>query len=414
MDALGPERRFFLWVHLFDPHAPYEPPAHFLEQVSPPSGGARSKDSTIARYFGEVAKVDHELGRFFDGLRTAGRLDRTAVLVVADHGEALMTKGEPNHAPFVYDTTMRVPFFVRYPDGYRAGERSEAIVSVVDVAPTLCSALGLEPLEGIDGIDLWRRPDGEPSERRGVYFESYHGYLTYGWAPLSGFADGRGKYIHSPAPELYRPAADREERHDLAASEPTEPYRAAIAEVASRPALPPAGFSDDAGSAARLEAIAQLGYATGTPGDQELPDPLADTDRPVPAERAYELVAFLEAARLLDERQVEPAVALLERILAENPGHLSALEKLALARVLTGDWPAAVRDYERRLSLGAGPPATYVNLGLAYEMTGELEKARASLEEALAIDPEEPTAQVNLERVRARLEAARPAPPDGG
>jgi arylsulfatase A-like enzyme len=385
--------RFLLWVHLFDPHAPYEPPPRFLSQVQNAAGQGHP-------YVAEVAKIDHELGRFFDGLRGAGRLEDTLLAVIADHGEDLGDHGEPNHAAYVYDTTLRVPFLLCYPDGYRAGERSDEIASVVDVAPTLCSALGLAPLPGIDGHDLWRAsvPAG-----RGVYFESYHGYLTYGWAPLAGWADAAGKYIHGPEPELYSPASDRLERRNEFAADPAraEPYRGAIAALARHPKLAPEGFAG--GAAEREAALAALGYAAAAASTAELPSPLDDTGLPSPPGRRAELRSFLEAQQLVEQGDVGAALPLLEGILAENPRHQAALEKLGLARVMRGDWGPAIEVLERRLALGPANPSTHVNLALALESRGHLERAVRHLEQALELDPEEPTARHNLERVRSRL-----------
>jgi arylsulfatase A-like enzyme len=412
LDGLPADGRFLLWVHLFDPHAPYDAPPEFLEQVAPAQPPSNLVMAQVWAYTAEVARTDDALGGFLGELRARGRLDDTAVVVVADHGEGLWDHEEPNHAPYVYDTTMRVPFLVRYPDGHCAGERSDEITSVVDVAPTLCSALGLAPLEDIDGVDLWRAraPDG-----RGGYFESYHGYLTYGWAQLAGWADADGKYIHGPAPELYLVSEDRRETRNLLAapgSGPAAPhsaaghaegYRRSIAEVAARPALEPEDFEDP--SAERLEAIAALGYATAAPRAVELPGPLELGQRPAPATRREELVRFLQAQQLLDTRRPDEAAPLLRQILADNPGHLAALEKLGLAGLMQGDWNGAIEAFERRLALADGITATFVNLAFACEQVGRLEEARAHLERALELDPEEPTARANLERVRARLAA---------
>jgi tetratricopeptide (TPR) repeat protein len=248
-----------------------------------------------------------------------------------------------------------------------------------------------------------------------VYFESYHGYLTYGWAQLAGWADADGKYIHGSAPELYLVSEDRRETRNLLAapgSGPAAPhsaaghaegYRRSIAEVAARPALEPEDFEDP--SAERLEAIAALGYATAAPRAVELPGPLELGQRPAPATRREELVRFLQAQQLLDTRRPDEAAPLLRQILADNPGHLAALEKLGLAGLMQGDWNGAIEAFERRLALADGITATFVNLAFACEQVGRLEEARAHLERALELDPEEPTARANLERVRARLAA---------
>ena len=387
-----PGRRFLLWVHLFDPHAPWDPAPRFSEQVAGRAGKAHP-------YIAEVAAMDHELGRLFAALRADGTLADTVVAVVADHGEDLRDHGEPNHAAFVYDSTLRVPFLVRYPDGYRAGEVSEEITSIVDVGPTLVAALGLAPLSEADGLSLWRRP--APSDR-GVYFESYHGYLSYGWAPLSGWADAAGKYIHSPEPELYLPAEDRMERRNLAGEQPerVELYRRHIAEVAALPALP---ADDSATSEELLADLAALGYATAAVRATDLPGPLEDTDRPAPSTRLDEYKRYLEAQQMMEERRLREAVRVLEVIVTENPRHVSALDKLGLCFVIVQGWDPAIVLFEQRLAVAEGAPSTYVNLALAYEHTGQLARAAEKLERALELSPSNETARGSYARVLTKL-----------
>ena len=389
------DRRFLAWVHLFDPHAPWGP--------SPEDAGER------AAYLGDVRAMDRELGRFLEALRADGLLAHTAVVVVADHGEDLRDHGEPNHAAYVYDTTLRVPLLVRHPDGHRAGEVSDEVVSVVDVGPTLCAALGLEPLADVDGTSLWRAraPAG-----RGVYFESYVGYLNYGWAPLVGWADAGGKLIHGGRSELYDPASDPAEREDLAGLVDASDYRAHVEAVHARPALEPDGGP---ASGALLDDLAALGYAAAAPRATDLPPPFEDTGRPAPADRLQEYLDFLAVGGLMEAGELRAAVRLLDGIVLENPGHVAALDRLGLCFVLVQGWPEAIEILEQRLEQAEGPVSTHVNLALAYEQTGRLEEARVQLERALELGPASATARAALERVRARLAGDRaPAAPEDG
>jgi tetratricopeptide (TPR) repeat protein len=389
LEGRDANRRFFLWVHVFDPHAPFEAEPRFMEQV-------RGHP-----YIAEVASTDHELGRLFTALRAGGHLGDTAVVVVADHGEDLMDHGEPNHASFCYDSVLRVPFLVRYPDGHGAGAMRPDVTSIVDVGPTLCEALALAPLEDSDGISLWRR---EAPAGRGVYFESYHGYLNYGWAPLTGWADAAGKYIHSPEPELYVPSEDRMERRNQlpAAEDRAVAYRRAIAAVAARPTLP---REDDARttSGEMLAALEQLGYTTAAPRAVDLPGLLEPSDRPAPATRTKELIFYLQAQQLAEERRIDEAVDLLEKILAENPRHLGALDKLGMCHVIAQRWGPAIHTLERRLAVAEGPPSAYTNLALAYEQAGQLEQALRHLRRSTELDPANRTTRDNLARVLTKL-----------
>jgi hypothetical protein len=291
-----PGSRFFLWVHFFDPHLPWDAPGPFLEQA----GGDP--------YLAEVARADAALGLLVEELRTLGLLERTAIAVVGDHGEPRGEHGERTHGHFVYEAALRVPFVIRPPAGGVGSERRRSadrgVASVVDVAPTLAHAMGLGPLVASDGIDLLA---GAIPAERSVYFECQYGFLSLGWSPLAGWADARAKYVHSSEPELYVPEVWPDERvnriHERAAEE-LAGYRARLAELASGPALAPAP-------------------------DRSLEDPLAETGLPSPHSRAGELGRCDQARSLILEGRKAEALAILREIAAANPGNAWALETLA-------------------------------------------------------------------------------------
>lgn len=363
---------YFLWVHLFDPHAPYEPPARFLEAA----GG-------IA-YLGEVAAMDHAVGELLDALRRDPAWDRTTLIVAADHGESLGQHGEPTHSVFCYRPVIRVPMLVRHPGGVRGGERSGETVSVVDVFPTMVEALSLAVPEGLDGISLAR--GGVPADR-GVYFESYVGWLNHGWSPIVGFADARGKLIASPGSELFAPEGDPYEKNDRAPAEPAEVerYRARIAEIARRPALRAADPGDvDEATRARIRA---LGYAgAGDPG-AVMPEPLADTGLPSPKERVAELAEYYAALQEANAGRTANAIEKLEGIARANPGNVAALDVLGSLLVKAGRSREAIPVLERILARGPRRVTTHTGLGRCYESLRELDRALEQYEAAAELKP---------------------------
>ena len=191
----GPRKKmhgpFFLWLHFYDPHFPYRPPA---------AAGARAGGND---YLGEVSAMDEAIGRVLDALERSGELEHTLVAALADHGEGLGRHGEETHGAFVFDSTLRIPFLLRLPGAARAGERRADPVSQVDLAPTLAVALDWPLDTDFDGRDLLGT-----SASPGVYFESYFGVQSFGWSQVAGWTDGRAKYVHSSAPELYELARD--------------------------------------------------------------------------------------------------------------------------------------------------------------------------------------------------------------
>lgn len=385
LDTRGPERRFFVWIHLFDAHVPYQPPPEFQALA----GGDA--------YRGEVAWVDHELGGFLERLRERGVLDESLLIVVADHGESLGEHGEATHSAFCYDATLRVPLLVREPHARRGGERSSAPVSVVDIEPTAACALGLAPDANLDGLDLL---GAIPAERR-VYCESYGGFLNYGWSPLAGVVGERTKYLASSADEFYDLAHDPHEQTNRAAErrDDVAAARRALAAFLAKPALAPESIDASAESIAWLR---NLGYAASGDAARALPSPLAPSDRPSPASRASELEPLLLANAALDAGRWEEADRLLAPLLASNPRNALAHDLAALAALQLGHFERARELCVARLELGPERADTRINLAVACERLGDVERAEREWRRALVLDP---TNRQVVEGLAARCEA---------
>jgi arylsulfatase A-like enzyme len=199
------DRPFLLWVHLYDPHAPYDPPEPFRTAY---------RDDL---YAGEIAFVDEQIGRLLDVLDRRRLIDRTAVVVAADHGESLNEHREIGHGFFIYESVIRVPLIVR--TAGVAPRRVPGLVRIVDVMPTLLQLAGT-PAADLDGVNLLDVMTGAaPSLELEAYAES----LTperFGWSPLRSLRAGRFKLIDAPRPELYDLETDPAERHNLHASLP--------------------------------------------------------------------------------------------------------------------------------------------------------------------------------------------------
>jgi tetratricopeptide (TPR) repeat protein len=382
---LGRDRSkpFFLWVHLFDPHAPYEPSERFLQQA----GGIP--------YLGEVAAMDHAVGDLLDALATDPAWPRTTVVVVADHGESLGQHGEATHSILCYRPTIRVPLIVRHADGTRAGERTGEPASVVDVCPTIAEALGRQIPEGLDGASLLR---ARLSDDRVAYFESYVGYLNHGWSPIVGCADGRGKLLASPGIELFAPEGDPYEKRDLAPSRPgdVERYRARLLEIVRRPALrhDNAGVADEA----TLARIRALGYAGAGDPEAVLPEPLTETGRPGPRDRLGELDDYYAALLDANAGRSQEAISKLQAITRANPGNVAALDALGKLLVDAGRMREAVPVLQGLLEIGPRRVSTHQGLGRCFEAMHELERA---LEQYLA------AAKLKPHGEREALDAAR-------
>ncbi|HET9316578.1 MAG TPA: sulfatase, partial [Vicinamibacteria bacterium] len=202
-----PGRPFFLWVHLFDPHHPYEAPEPYRSRF-----GADP-------YLGEIAYTDAQVGRL---LEAAGRR-RALVAVMGDHGEGLGDHEEITHGYFVYSNTQRVPLLLALPGVLPEGASVDGVVRGVDLAPTLLDLAGLPGLPEPDGVSLRAHVAGRRGDDAGpAYVESYHPRFWWGAQEVLGVRSGRWLFVEAPRPELYDVAADPAEKTNLAASHPAE------------------------------------------------------------------------------------------------------------------------------------------------------------------------------------------------
>ena len=198
---------FLLWVHVYDPHLPYDPPSPFREKYAD------------RPYDGEVAYTDQQLGRLFDAVARKSP-QNTVVAVLSDHGESLSEHGEYAHGVFLYDTTLRVPFLMTGP-GVPGAIRVKQQVRTIDLLPTLLDLLGGKAPEGIDGSSLVPAFTGKDGAAY-AYAETMFPKLNMGWAELRAVRTNRWKYIRAPKPELYDLWQDPAEINNLAAGHPGE------------------------------------------------------------------------------------------------------------------------------------------------------------------------------------------------
>jgi choline-sulfatase len=373
------DRPYFLWLHFFDPHAPYLPPPEF-----------RSGRFAGNPYFGEVAFVDRELARLFAYLEERKLLEETTVLIVADHGEAFGEHGETTHGLLCYQPTLHVPLLLRSPDRWRAGERERRVVSVVDVFPTMAEALGItlgEAEREHDGVSLFRSP-GESG--RGVYFESYTPHITYGWAHLAGWIDEEGKYLHGPLPEFFDLRRDPGETGNLLGDPKVGErdmgrYLAEIAQLSRRERLEVR--EEEAGDSALLGALQSLGYGGISPTRSDLPDPLTATDRAAPQFQVESYARLLLAQEQINRGSWPEAGTLLEGVLAEDPENYFALDRLAVCLIEQGRAREAIAPLKKLLRERPRLESSHFNLAICLEETGRIDEAIEHLTIAVELRP---------------------------
>lgn len=368
-----PDRPFFLWLHFYDPHFPYDPAAEFL---------ARAQGDA---YLGEVAAMDAAIGTVLAELEREDLYEHTLIVAAADHGESRGRHGEETHGAFVFDATLRIPLVARLPGAIRAGERVPGPVSQVDVAPLVVSVLGWNSER--DTVSEDGRDPLSGGTSQGVYFESYFGTKSFGWSPLAGWTDGRVKYVHSSAPELFDLGDDPAETHSVLSDRTREAValRERITELCARPRLERAPLAGEPGNLQRE--IERLGYA-GAGANAEDPDaePLATSSSPSPHRMVAAYADYMEGRKLFEEKgSREQAIHLLERAVGANPQNHKAWFTLGLARLDLERFDQATEAFRRVLAMPGGEriPAQ-LNLAVCLYNLGHRAEALSELESALA------------------------------
>jgi arylsulfatase A-like enzyme/tetratricopeptide (TPR) repeat protein len=429
---------FFAWLHLYDPHEPYRAPEPYASRYAP--------------YDAEVAYTDATIGRFLDDLRAAGRLDRTLVVVAADHGESLGEHGERTHGVFAYDVTLRVPWLL-WAGAHGPSGSSDALARLIDLAPTTLDLVGVAAPSEFEGRSLVPAVSGRLAAPAAAYFEAMDANLTRNWAPLAGIVSGGFKLIDLPIPELYDLAADPGETSNLFVRDAERSrmlgglLRAASADFASRQS-PGEKVSLGAEARQRLQA---LGYVASSA--DAAPRRYTDVDDPKtmigPSNELNEAVAafrsgahheamsavrgimqrypaFTTAAGILasmqhDEGDVRGAVMTLEQVvrggadqsvfvvlagylqeagelgraadllravIAAHPDYADAYNSLGVVESRRGRHDLARAAFEQVLRLDATSASAYENLGVDQLNANDLNGALASLTAALTLDPD--------------------------
>lgn len=375
MDTVG-DQRFFSWLHLYDPHAPYESPEPFRS------------DYKGHPYRGAIAFTDAQVGRVLTFLKDRGLDSRTIVIVVGDHGEGLGEHGEETHGFFVYESSMHVPLIVRAPIDGMAGRRVKQPVRTVDIMPTVLDLVGIPAPDALAGVSLAPLLAGEGGEiPLDGYGEAMYPLHHYGWSELTAMRSDRYKLIDAPRPELYDLERDPgeltnifDERRSVgdAMLRTLRDKKRAMAETA--PAAPK-NEDVDPETRARLAALGYVGSFVATadgPG----------TDRADPKDKIG-LFNLMTTARDI-AKGADPgaeATAMLRKVVTEDPNVIDAWFMLGNEYFKAGKFPDAIAQFSRALELKPDYDLAIINMANAYRRMGKDDAALAGYERYVMIDP---------------------------
>jgi len=398
-----PDGPFFVWIHLYDAHDPYDAPEPYKSRYA------------AAPYDGEVAYVDAAVGKFISWLRFRGLYDGALIAVMADHGEALGEHGESTHGIFLYDETIRVPLLFKLPKGKSAGARVDARARLVDVLPTMLQTAGISIPPAVQGESLLglvkpaATARAAPSKTaaavpdRLAYAESDYPHRTFGWSSLRAIRTGKYLYIDAPRKELYDQSADPKAEHNLSAtsaavtstlSSQLDAFRQKTSTAKEAPKVTP-----DPGLQERLNA---LGYVATDSSSSSMPG-VKDTGAD-PKDKA-EVVNLLHRAEMAKEdSRFKEAVPLLEQVIALEPN-------LPITYLQLGTSLSSLKEYEKavpvlRKAIEMRPDLTLprYQLGSALFETGDFPGAIEQLEIAVSRSPEWPEALFSLATAYARAD----------
>jgi arylsulfatase A-like enzyme/tetratricopeptide (TPR) repeat protein len=397
-------RTFFCWVHFYDPHLPYDPPAPYNVEFA---------DSL---YDGEIAYMDQVIGKTIEALREKGLLAKTLVILAGDHGEAFGEKVEAGHGVFIYDGTMKVPLVFYAENHLPAGLVIKSRVRLIDLMPSVLDMLNVPVNKDVQGTSLLPYISGKKKEDLSSYIETYFPRENYGWSELVGLVDGDWKYIRAPEEELYNLKADPEEiknalgKDNKVASEKRAKLEDAITRFSS-------GIKSEkkeltAEEKEKLRSLGYLSQSTGAP-QGPLPDPKNMVEElrmnqqaeihefegnTAEAAKVYEKILSLRpenptnyvnlALTRAKMNQFDEAIRVLEQGVARIPGSEVLLSRLAHTYMVMGSLKKALDAWQVVLVINPRYFDALLASGWILDYTGKLEEARTYFEKALEVEPE--------------------------
>lgn len=388
------DKPFFMFVHYFDPHWPFQAPEPF---------GSRYKDNEHGDYDGEIAFTDYQLGKLLDVLDELGVRDRTLIIVTSDHGEGLDEHDEKTHSLLMYDTTLRVPLIFSGPSPFPQNRLVTRQVGLIDLMPTILDLLGVPVPPGLDGVSLLKPAEPGP---RTLYIETLAPKFLHNWSPLVGLRRDDVKFIFAPKSELYDLRSDPRELKNLYKADfarASTMYDSLKQLVGGDPQFVGRVAANLSVDAETHEKLRQLGYvmtaSTPTTTATSQPEALPDPKDVIAAQRWV-----LQAETLMQTGQNAEAVLLIERFLKDHPDDALALHVAGACYRNLGRWDDCLAAFGRAATHNYNPAAAFAGMAAAYLLMGELEKAEEASQRALKLDASCVQALLTLGLIRTRQE----------
>jgi arylsulfatase A-like enzyme/Tfp pilus assembly protein PilF len=377
-----PPGPFFVWIHVFDPHDPYDPPEPYKTRYAK------------ALYDGEIAYMDSALGNLFGQLKASGLYDGALIAVTADHGESLGAHGEDQHGILLYDETIHVPLVIKLPHGQAAGKRVENKVELADMMPTVLGSLGIPVPDKVQGQSLLGflepgTPKGKAAanawQERGAYSEGDYGHLAFGWSAIQSLRTGKYLYVEAPRRELYDQVNDPSASDNLASTSSAvgdtlsarmKDFLQKTTNTAERP--------QPVLDASQTQKLSALGYIAKIDNPALATSPEHGAD---PKDKIGMVNALMRINDMLQNHNCRDAIPQLQKAIAEDPN-------IALLHFFYGGCYLEAQDYEKaapelRKAVQLDPGFTHaeMQLGRAWMRLEKHDEATTTFEDVIKAEP---------------------------
>ncbi|HVN81367.1 MAG TPA: sulfatase-like hydrolase/transferase [Terriglobia bacterium] len=366
-----PMQNFFLWVHYYDPHFPYDPPAPYRTRYAK------------NLYGGEVAYADAQVGVLLKGLADRGLQERTLVVLMGDHGESLGEHGEYTHGVFLYDSTLHIPLIMAGP-GLAPKRVITQQLRTIDIMPTIVQWLGLSPGDKAQGVSIVPAlTQGKVMPTTFAYSETIYPKTNLGWSELRAVRTPEYKLIQAPTPELYQLETDPGESRNV-----THQYSEEVAQLQKK--IQEVRGADSAQgilerqpiSSETLRQLQSLGYATAGAGR----DLRLDMSGPDPKDRVQVLEIIERSSRMINQHHYRSALPLLQGAVHSDPTNPFLYHLLGLCLQQLGQFQQAVQIFQQAIANKVDTDQMQAELGNSYLQLGDLQRAVDAMETAAGMN----------------------------
>jgi len=396
-----PRGPFFLWIHFYDAHDPYDPPEPYKTRY------------VSAPYDGEIAYVDSVVGKFLTQLRARGLYDGAVIALMADHGEALGEHGEATHGIFLYDETIHVPLVFKLPREHSAGQRIDSRVELVDVLPTLLQTVKFAIPALVQGQSLLSLlspvAGGQAAARehtaivdRPAYSETEYPHHTFGWSSLHAIRTGKYLFIDAPRKELYDQSVDPKSEHNLSATSVAVTNTLAAQLDSFRQQTASSGEAPSVAADPELqEKLSALGYVSDNNSSKNLGIENTGAD---PKDKVQVVNLLHRAEMFKEDMRFDEAVPLLQQVIAQEPHLPIAYLQLGTGLVALKRYQEAVPVLHKALEMRPDLIIPRYQLSSALFETGDFGAAAIELETVVSRSPGWGEAHFLLGTTYARLD----------